>query len=459
MRTTEAAISPALVSPQGNRLGQGRLQEKTGDNFSALLEGIFSSSNEEDVRQPEGEQAMPGMVNGLMFSFHPEYPEMETGELLQEQEQTIREFGQNFLQDLIPPEIIGQWDELAPPEKELVRFILTSIADDSLQTEKTIMDNGISGKQHLDLQNSLDDLLQDVSQNRGNNALPKSDLFLQNEQGALNPKAGAFIASMLREGKSLQELPPAILQELENYISGKITSDEDLSRERSFPTILSRLEGFLHACLGEEREGQETFTGPFFSEEGEKGDSGASNRNPMLFPEVGEGRFPLNSTFQDEGGVKAPFISSYGQPREYAMLHPKEILSQIVGRMEFLARPGEQELRLKLEPEFLGQVLIRVRFMNEKLTGEIITSHLAVKELLEGQLETLRQRFWEMDLNIEHFNVSVRDEAHDGSPFGRGPQSEDFPWGDRSESLKEGERVLSSSGSLWGSTRMVDYFV
>ena len=470
MRTTEAAGSPPIASIQGHKSGQGRMQEKTGHNFSTLLEGLFSSSigktslllgtetddseNEVDVRQSEGEQSMPGFANGLAFPFHP-------------LEQTLREPGQNSFQDFIPPEILGQWDELAPTEKELARFILTSntgnagnsdIADVSTQTEKTIMNHVTSGEQPSDLQYFPEGLYQDVSKDR-ENTLPKSDRSLHNNQGALNPKAVADIVSMLREGKSLQDLPQAILQELGNFISGKFTSDERMSRERPFPEILSRLEGFLDAYLGAEREeGREAFTGRFFPEEGEKGVSAILNGKPPLHSNLGEGHFPLNSAFPNEGGEKVPFMSSYGQAREYSMLHPKEILSQIVNRMDFLARPGEQELRLKLQPEFLGEVLVRVRIMNERLTGEIITSHIAVKELLEGQLETLRQRFQEMDLNLEHFKVSVRDEAHDGTPFGRGPEFEDFPWGDGPESLKEGERVVSST-PLWGGGRMVDYFV
>ena len=49
------------------------------------------------------------------------------------------------------------------------------------------------------------------------------------------------------------------------------------------------------------------------------------------------------------------------------------------------------------------------------LTAEIITQNIAVKELLEGQMDILRQRFQQMDMNVEEFRVYLNSERNGGN--------------------------------------------
>jgi flagellar hook-length control protein FliK len=92
-----------------------------------------------------------------------------------------------------------------------------------------------------------------------------------------------------------------------------------------------------------------------------------------------------------------------------------EIIPQIVEQAGQLAMTGAEELRLRLQPEFLGEVLIRVRRLQGVLTAEIVAQDLAVRELLASQLEALRQRFQEVNLPVEHLSVSVQAEGEHGS--------------------------------------------
>lgn len=113
---------------------------------------------------------------------------------------------------------------------------------------------------------------------------------------------------------------------------------------------------------------------------------------------------------------------------------PKELLSkaifQIVEHLEHRGpfnTQGVQELRLRLQPESLGEVLVRIRRQQGVLSAEIMTRHPAVQEMLESQLETLRQRFQEANLPVEHLDVLLQDEGKSGFTFSGEGRGRDQP--------------------------------
>jgi len=187
--------------------------------------------------------------------------------------------------------------------------------------------------------------------------------------------------------------------------------------------------------------------------------AGQENRYPVS-PGAGEGE-----PFIPGGGSKGAFDSkgvlySPAPPaelEEYAL----KVMEQIAERLRYLNRAGQQELRLKLEPEFLGEVLIRVRRLKGVLSAEVITRHAAVKELLEGQLETLRQRFQQADIEMGRFDVLLKDED----------QGQDFPYTQKQRAdqlypeaagVQKGEAPKELRGfppELWEEKGKVNYLV
>ncbi len=123
---------------------------------------------------------------------------------------------------------------------------------------------------------------------------------------------------------------------------------------------------------------------------------------------------------------------------------------------------GAGELRLRLQPEFLGEVLIRVRRLQGVLSAEIITQHLAVKEFLEGQLETLRQRFQEVNLPVEHLAVFVQAEGKNGFASAGDAGARASPGAFKAGGTGENALVEENgdfSPGLWGAGRRVDCLV
>ena len=164
-----------------------------------------------------------------------------------------------------------------------------------------------------------------------------------------------------------------------------------------------------------------------------------------------------------EGDVSSRLLSL---TRGESQLYSREIVEQIFAEARYLTRPGGQELRLKLQPDFLGEVIVRIRRHKGVLSGEIITQHLAVKELLESQLETLRQRFQQFDLNVERFQVFVKDEGQQGFSFAKGyredrPGSEsDFaPFAGASSKDTVAAEAQNLHPGLRGEGRRVNYLV
>lgn len=154
--------------------------------------------------------------------------------------------------------------------------------------------------------------------------------------------------------------------------------------------------------------------------------------------------------------------SSFVPPQSTGLLQHsfRDTMEQILQRMDYLVRQGGQELRLKLQPEFLGEVLIRMRRMRGVLSAEIITSHPAVKEMLEGQLDMLHRRFQQMNLDVQRFDVLLKDGGQNGFSFEREPRREEplhHPGMDYR--LPDGEGARVSVSGYFGGDRRVDYLV
>ena len=264
------------------------------------------------------------------------------------------------------------------------------------------------------------------------------------------PQARAPSFSYLQVEKSLQEPYPGIPAGGGEFPGEKMAALAESDTSHIAP-----------ASFLEEKAGAETAS-PMMSSGGEQGKNmadGEENLYPAFSGEEGE---PALSTGESSKAAAEAKTFSHSSSRLQANLQPhsREILEQITTRMDYLARPGEQELRLKLQPEFLGEVLIRVRRIKGILSAEIITQHLAVKELLEGQMETLRQRFQEVNLDVERLQVFVKDEGQHGFAFAREyregapPSFTGSPPGDAVVEEKQDLHL-----ELWEGQRRVDYLV
>jgi hypothetical protein len=103
----------------------------------------------------------------------------------------------------------------------------------------------------------------------------------------------------------------------------------------------------------------------------------------------------------------------------------KPVVPQVVRSMATLARNGVSEMRLQLQPGDLGEIELRVRAVEGMIRGEVMVQHAEVKNLLDSQIERLREALEAQGLQLEGLDVGVsedgafaRDSDADADPDG-----------------------------------------
>ncbi|OPX89720.1 MAG: Flagellar hook-length control protein FliK [Pelotomaculum sp. PtaB.Bin104] len=77
----------------------------------------------------------------------------------------------------------------------------------------------------------------------------------------------------------------------------------------------------------------------------------------------------------------------------------------------------QTQVQLKLEPEQLGQLTIRLYFHKGELNAHFYTANNSVKEVLEGSLQQLRTSLGQQDLKLNEAFVFVGNGSQDNSSF------------------------------------------
>ena len=83
------------------------------------------------------------------------------------------------------------------------------------------------------------------------------------------------------------------------------------------------------------------------------------------------------------------------------------IMPQVVRGLATLVRDGMAEMRLQLQPADLGEIEMRVRTMDGVVRGQMMVQHPEIKQLLESQIERLRDALQEQGLELQGFDVDV----------------------------------------------------
>ncbi len=107
----------------------------------------------------------------------------------------------------------------------------------------------------------------------------------------------------------------------------------------------------------------------------------------------------------------------------FPIVKPEELISQIVNKAHLTLKENVSEIKLQLNPEFLGKMTIKLLMEDGVLTAKFITDNHNVKSIIESNLAALRASFEAQGIKVEKTEVGVQVNAgNDNGSFQNGQQ-------------------------------------
>lgn len=119
------------------------------------------------------------------------------------------------------------------------------------------------------------------------------------------------------------------------------------------------------------------------------------DNSPERSPEVSASVEPLRSETQE-------------RPRSVRTTLSVASVERVVSAVRTSASQGGVEVRLRLHPESLGDVQVRLRWERGALTADLEAATPAAREALEGGLGTLRNALTDQGIHVERLHVTMR---------------------------------------------------
>jgi flagellar hook-length control protein FliK len=132
-----------------------------------------------------------------------------------------------------------------------------------------------------------------------------------------------------------------------------------------------------------------------------------SDVNGAVAPQVENENFQLNikqanANLQKENLVK--FSKS-------------DIINQVIKKADIFVQGSHQEMVMKLEPESLGKINLKIIVENGLITAKFVAESQQVKEVLESSFNQLKDALQEKGISVQGFSVSV---GQQGAEFNSG---------------------------------------
>lgn len=98
-----------------------------------------------------------------------------------------------------------------------------------------------------------------------------------------------------------------------------------------------------------------------------------------------------------------PKVSSTTNVSHYA----DSIFNQIVEKAHIALGDGQSEMKIQLQPDFLGKVNMQIKVEEGVITAKFAAENLQVKQLIEANLSNLRQNLADQGFNVQQLQVTV----------------------------------------------------
>ncbi len=164
---------------------------------------------------------------------------------------------------------------------------------------------------------------------------------------------------------------------------------------------------------------------------------------------------PTETNSGDEGPAAVRHTSGEVQPQSSSVStntpvpvrhFSAELSEMIPERMQLMKNGDESQIRIKLSPENLGQLDIRLTNVDGKVTAHILTATSAAKEMIESQLHQLRHSLVQQGVQLDKVEVVQQPQPASQNSFmqdGRSQQGQQSDQGKQRQ--RKGEYELEDN--------------
>lgn len=85
----------------------------------------------------------------------------------------------------------------------------------------------------------------------------------------------------------------------------------------------------------------------------------------------------------------------------------RSVVDQIVSKATFTSKNGQSEMRIQLDPPSLGTVKVQITVEGEKVSANVLTDNSIARDIIERNIQHLRNSLSDQGLKVEHMSVNV----------------------------------------------------
>ncbi len=100
---------------------------------------------------------------------------------------------------------------------------------------------------------------------------------------------------------------------------------------------------------------------------------------------------------------------------------PKQAIEDIAKAVSLRMQNDISEIRFRLKPEYLGELFIKMRMENGKMTAKVDVTNAAVKAMIEGQLPQLREALIARGIEVQRFDILTGGQSNQAEERGEQP--------------------------------------
>ena len=100
------------------------------------------------------------------------------------------------------------------------------------------------------------------------------------------------------------------------------------------------------------------------------------------------------------------------------MIKFQDLMGKLVEKAQVAVSNGKSEVLMSLNPEYLGKVRLKISMDGDNLIGKIFVDNADVKDIFTKNLDTVISSLNEIGINIEGFDVMLRQDMPNDGGFG-----------------------------------------